>query len=97
LTFAPIIVSPRAKVRQGSGLVVYRVVCDDLQDLIATNEKRGCALEKAKEYRENAAECRALAKRAADDYVRQSLMQVAAVWDSRAEQLEESAKRDGKS
>lgn len=57
----------------------------------------GCALEKAKEYRENAAECRALAKRAADEYVRQSLLQVAAVWDSRAEQLEELARHGGKS
>jgi len=65
--------------------------------LIAQEKSEGVPLEKAKEYRENAAECRTLAKRATDEYVRQSLLQVAAVWDSRAEELEELAKRGGKS
>lgn len=71
--------------------------CDGLYVFDRHKQKVGCALDKAKEYRESAAECRKLAKQAVDDYVRQSLLQVAAVWDSRAEQLEELARCGGKS
>ena len=50
---------------------------------------------KAEEYRSNAAECRALANHAVDQYVRESLLQVAVAWDQLAisqEQLEKHRK-----
>lgn len=51
------------------------------------------AREKAQQYRAYAVECRALAKRAADDFVQISLLRVAEAWDELAHDREEMTKR----
>lgn len=54
---------------------------------------QGDNLRKAKEYRDNADECRAIAKGTADPFTRMSFLKVAEVWDELAEQRTNSAKR----
>src|SRR5689334_14895979 len=53
----------------------------------------GDALEKAAQYRTYAAECRALARRAVDQYARISFLKMAEVWDDLANKREEVATR----